>query len=283
MKKLKFDTLFESLMMSEGTISKKQRFGNIQYNISSILEKIGDEESESYNEVVNPFVERWKGQKYLGNLKSDDILSMLDEIVTNLNEMNDDGITSIRYNDLNTIIQNIANQRFKGYGQGMSVLAKRWSSKFQSFFEKMKDSHFSEVSDDDFSSDEEDFGNLEMDDNSPSESIKSSVLEVIQASDSMSKQEIIDYLIRRMGKSPEMAENIVSSLIETGEIIENELGQFEINKETKEIESLGTVDDDLDIETDIPFKEDDLEGEDEDVDAALRDAIESDPYKRSDY
>jgi predicted CopG family antitoxin len=282
MKKLKFDALFESLMMSEGTISKQQRYGNIQYDIASILNKIGDEESDSYSEIINPFIERWKGQKYLGNLSSDDIVSILDEVITNLNEMNDDGIPSISYNDFNSIIENITNERFKGYGQGMSVLAKRWSSKIQTFFEKIKDAHISEISDDNSSDDE--FGDSEENMTS-SHGIKSSVLEVIQASDSMSKEEILNFLVRRMGKDEKVAENIIDSLISSNEIVENDSGKYEINRETKQIETLGSVDDDddLDIETHIPFKEDDLTGEDEDVDAAFRDALESDPYKSSDY
>jgi hypothetical protein len=118
---------------------------------------------------------------------------------------------------------------------------------------------------------------------SETEAIKAKVLEIVQASESMSNQEIIDYLVRRMGRNDYSAENILNSLISSGDLVRNEDGNLEINRETREIETLGTVQDDyFDIpETGIPFKEDDLR--DENVDAAFRDALESDPYKSRDY
>jgi hypothetical protein len=286
MKKLKFDTLFESLMMSEGTISKQQRFGNVNFNVEKLINKLEDSESDDYKSIIDPAIERWKGQGYLGNLTTDNIKSMLDEIATHLEETKNDGIDYLRYSDINSLVDKITRERFKGNKEGMSTLATRWSSKLQGLIQKMKDTHEQSSSEQEISDESDDEFSPEFKDNPfKNEGIKEKVLQTVQASDSMSKEEILRYLIGRMGRNEMTAESIVDSLISTGELVQNEEGNFEVSKETKTVETLGTVtDDDFDIpETGIPFKEDDLRDEDEDVDAAFRDAIESDPYKNRDY
>lgn len=291
MKKLKFDTLFESLMLNEGTISKQQRFGSVNFNVEKLINKLEDSESDDYKSIIDPAIERWKGQGYLGNLTTDNIKSMLDEIATHLEETKNDGIDHLRYSDINSLIDKVTRERFKGNKEGMSTLATRWSSKLQGLIQKMKDTHEvssmqPEISDEGYDNDDDDeFFSKFQDNPFKNEGIKEKVLQTVQASDSMSKEEIIRYLIGRMGRNENSAESIVDSLISTGELIQNEEGNFEISKETKAIETLGTAsDDDFDIpETGIPFREDDLTDEDEDVGAAFRDSIESDPYKNRDY
>jgi len=287
MKKLKFDTLFESLMMSEGTISKQQRFGNVNFNVEKLINKLEDSESDDYKSIIDPAIERWKGQGYLGNLTTDNIKSMLDEIATHLEETKNDGIDYLRYSDINSLVDKITRERFKGNKEGMSTLATRWSSKLQGLIQKMKDTHEQSSSEQEISDESDDEFSPEFKDNPfKNEGIKEKVLQTVQASDSMSKEEILRYLIGRMGRNEMSAESIVDSLISSGDLVQNEEGNFEISKETKTVETLGTVsDDDFDMqdETGIPFKEDDLTDEDEDVDAAFRDAIESDPYKNRDY
>jgi hypothetical protein len=287
MKKLKFDTLFESLMLNEGTISKQQRYGNVNFNVEKLINKLEDSESDDYKSIIDPAIERWKGQGYLGNLTTDNIKSMLDEIATHLEETKNDGIDSLRYSDINSLVDNVTRERFKGNKEGMSTLATRWSSKLQGLIQKMKDTHEQGSGEQEISDEsDEDFSSEPQDNTSKNEGIKEKVLQTVQASDSMSKEEIVRYLIGRMGRNEISAESIVDSLISSGDLVQNEEGNLEISKETKEIETLGTVsDEDFDIqdETGIPFREDDLTDEDEDVDAAFRDAIESDPYKSRDY
>jgi hypothetical protein len=287
MKKLKFDTLFESLMLNEGTISKQQRFGNVNFNVEKLINKLEDSESDDYKSIIDPAIERWKGQGYLGNLTTDNIKSMLDEIATHLEETKNDGIDSLRYSDINSLVDKVTRERFKGNKEGMSTLATRWSSKLQGLIQKMKDTHEQGSSEQEISDENDEDFSPELQDNPfKDEGIKEKVLQTVQASDSMSKEEIVRYLIGRMGRSEMSAESIVDSLISSGDLVQNEEGNLEISKETKQVETLGTVsDDDFDIqdETGIPFREDDLTDEDENVDAAFRDAIESDPYKNRDY
>jgi hypothetical protein len=169
----------------------------------------------------------------------------------------------------------------------MSTLATRWSSKLQGLIQKMKDTHEQGSSEQEISDEsDEDFSPEPQDNPFKNEGIKEKVLQIVQASDSMSKEEIVRYLIGRMGRNEISAENLVNSFISSGDLVQNEDGNLEVSRETKEIETLGTVsDDDFDIqdETGIPFKEYDVKDEDEDVDAAFRDALESDPYKSRDY
>jgi len=185
------------------------------------------------------------------------------------------------------LVDKVTRERFKGNKAGMSTLATRWSSKLQGLIQKMKDTHEQGSSEQDISDESDEDFSPELQDNPfKNEGIKEKVLQTVQASDSMSKEEIVRYLIGRMGRNEMSAESIVDSLISSGDLVQNEEGNFEISKETKTVETLGTVsDDDFDMqdETGIPFKEDDLTDEDEDVDAAFRDAIESDPYKNRDY
>ena len=287
MKKLKFDTLFESLMLNEGTISKQQRFGNVNFNVERLINKLEDSESDDYKSIIDPAIERWKGQGYLGNLTTDNIKSMLDEIATHLEETKNDGIDSLRYSDINSLVDKVTRERFKGNKEGMSTLATRWSSKLQGLIQKMKDTHEQGSAEQDISDESDEDFSPELQDNPfKNEGIKEKVLQTVQASDSMSKEEIVRYLIGRMGRNEISAENLVDSFISSGDLVQNEDDNLEVSKETKEIETLGTVsDDDFDIqdETGIPFKEYDVKDEDEDVDAAFRDALESDPYKSRDY
>jgi hypothetical protein len=287
MKKLKFDTLFESLMLNEGTISKQQRFGNVNFNVQKLIDKLEDSESDDYKSIIDPAIERWKGQGYLGKLTTDNIKSMVDEIATKLEQDKNNGIDYLKYSNIISLLDGVTRERFnKGNREGMSVLATTWSSKLQGLILRMKDTHEQGSSEQEISDEnDEDFSPEPQDNPFKNEGIKEKVLQTVQASDSMSKEEIVRYLIGRMGRNEISAENLVDSLISSGDLIQNEDGNLEVNRETKEIETFGTVqDDDLDIpETGIPFKEYDVKDEDEDVDAAFRDALESDPYKSRDY
>jgi hypothetical protein len=282
MKKLKFDTLFESLMMNEGTISNENRYQNTNFNIQKIIDKLEDEESYDYKSIFEPFVEKWKDKNSLKNQTPSEIKSLLDEIITGLQDFTRDGVETLNYSDLNKIV-NSSMLKAKTINTSKIHVA-RWSDKFRGLFQKMKDVQEGGSSNE-IDSEENSMSNDTENNFSETEAIKAKVLEIVQASESMSNQEIIDYLVRRMGRNDYSAENILNSLISSGDLVQNEDGNLEINRETREIETLGTVqDDDFDIpETGIPFKEDDLRDEDEDVDAAFRDAIESDPYKSRDY
>ena len=285
MKKLKFDTLFESLMLNEGNKSKQERYGNVIFNVQKLIDKLEDSESDDYKSIIDPAIERWKGQGYLGKLTTDNIKSMVDEIATKLEQDKNNGIDYLKYSDIISLLDGVTRERFnKGNREGMSVLATTWSSKLQGLILRMKDTH-EMGSSNEMDSEEDSMSNDTENNFSETEAIKAKVLEIVQASESMSNQEIIDYLVRRMGRNDYSAENILNSLISSGDLVRNEDGNLEINRETREIETLGTVQDDyFDIpETGIPFKEDDLRDEDENVDAAFRDALESDPYKSRDY
>jgi len=283
MKKLKFDTLFESLMMNEGTISNENRYQNTNFNIQKIIDKLEDEESYDYKSIFEPFVEKWKDKNSLKNQTPSEIKSLLDEIITGLQDFTRDGVETLNYSDLNNII-NSSMLKAKTINTSKIHVA-RWSDKFRGLFQKMKDVQEGSSSNEMDSEEEESVSDHTENNFSETEGIKTKVLEIVQASESMSSQEIIDYLVRRMGRGENSAENILNSLISSGDLVRNEDGNLEVSRETKEIETLGTVqDDDFDIpETGIPFKEDDLRDEDENVDAAFRDALESDPYKSRDY
>jgi hypothetical protein len=288
MKKLKFDTLFESLMLNEGNKSKQERYGNVNFNVQKLIDKLEDSESDDYKSIIDPAIDIWKGRSYLGNLTKDNIKSMVDDVATKLEQGKNNKINYLKYSDIISLLDKVTSERFPVKNrEGMSVLATTWSSKLQGLILRMKDTH-EQGSGEQKISDESDEDSLpEPQDNSfKNQGIKEKVLQTVQASDSMSKEEIIRYLIGRMSRNEISAESIVDSLISSGDLVQNEDGNLEVSRETKEVETLGTVsDDDFDIqdETGIPFREDDLTAEDEGVDAAFRDAIESDPYKNRDY
>jgi hypothetical protein len=284
MKKLKFDTLFESLMMSEGTISNQNRFQNTNFNLQKIIDKLEDENSYDYKSIFEPFIERWKDKSSLKNQTPKDIKDLLNSVLTKIEDFTRDGVEYLSYSDLNEIINGVMQNAETIKTSKIHVA--RWSDKFRGLFQKMKDVQDGGSSIEMNSDEEEqDLSGGSENNLSENEGIKTKVLQIVQASDSMSNQEVLDYLVRRMGRSEVSAENILNSLISSGDLVQNEDGNLEVSRETKEIETFGTVqDDDLDIpETGIPFKEYDVKDEDEDVDAAFRDALESDPYKSRDY
>jgi len=284
MKKLKFDTLFESLMMSEGTISNQNRFQNTNFNLQKIIDKLEDENSYDYKSIFEPFIERWKDKSSLKNQTPKDIKDLLNSVLTKIEDFTRDGVEYLSYSDLNEIINGVMQNAETIKTSKIHVA--RWSDKFRGLFQKMKDVQDGGPSNEmDSDEEEQDFSGDSENNLSENEGIKTKVLQTVQASDSMSNQEVLDYLVRRMGRSEVSSENILNSLISSGDFVQNEDGNLEVSRETKEIETFGTVqDDDLDIpETGIPFKEYDVKDEDEDVDAAFRDALESDPYKSRDY
>lgn len=88
--------------------------------------------------------------------------------------------------------------------------------------------------------------------------IESSILRMIQGSDtdSVSKGEIVSFLAQKFQKEPEEANKIISSLILKKDLIENPLGELEINRESGAIEAFGVPDtNDSDDQNDIPFRE----------------------------
>jgi hypothetical protein len=278
MKKMKFDALVESLLITEGTISKQQRYGNVRFDLGKIIDKIEDSESDDYKSLINPAIERWKGQGYLGNLSSDNIKSILDEITTHFEEMKNDGVDYLKHPDLNSIVDSVTRTRFKGQKEGLSTLASRWSSKLQGLFEKMKDVQDQDTSDlsdsdtgDDSSEDE-----LDIPTETKSSGITATILNMVQGSDSMSRDEISNYLIRKMGRDKDQADRIINDMINNDDLLENEEGRLEVNKTSGEVEAFGVPDDNDEIETGIPFRDNSLEGEDEDVDAAIRSSREDD-------
>lgn len=278
MKKLKFDTLFESLMLSEATHPKEQRFANIKFNLSKILEILEDKESEDYANVAAPYIKTWENQKYLGNLDHDKIQKILGHIITIFEERVEEGKTEISYPELKSIVNEVINDRSEFETSGTHK--NRWISKFVNLFEKLKTAHTSFAGEDDIfdSNDgaepEEDFSNTKT-----YLAAKDKLLNFIQATDSTPQTEAIDFLVRKIGADPSKASDIIDTLINSGDLVRNEEGNLEVSRQTKEIESFGVVPDDADegIETGIPFKDiPEYEGEDEDVDAAIRSSMEDD-------
>lgn len=288
MKKMKFDTLIESFL-TEGTISNEERYGNVGFDLKKLSDKISDLESDDYKTAISPFIERWKEQGYLGNLTSDQIKSILDEINTHVEELSTEGVETLPYSEIKTIIDGVMRGRFKGFKEGMSVLATRWSAKFTTLFQKMKDTHI-ETQPQETEQDDEDMGSLEdMESgmNKPTSAAEESLLKFIQGSDSVSREEAVDFLSRKsgMGREPEVANNIINSLISKKEIVETEDGQLEINTESGMVDSLASAsddDDDDEIETGIPFRGRGIEDEDEDVADTFRRTTEGDgDFQRS--
>jgi hypothetical protein len=288
MKKMKFDTLIESFL-NEGTISNEERYGNVGFDLKKLSDKISDLESDDYKSAISPFIERWKEQGYLGNLTADQIKSILDEINTHVEELSAEGVETLPHSELKTIIDGVMRVRFKGFKEGMSVLATRWSAKFTTLFQKMKDTH-TETQTQEIDQGDEDMGSLEgMESglNKPTSAAEESLLKFIQGSDSVSREEAVDFLSRKsgMGREPEVANNIINSLISKKEIIETEDGKLEINTESGMIDSLASVSDDEDeIETGIPFRGRGIEDEDEDVADTFRRTTQGDSdFQRSNW
>lgn len=283
MKKLKFDTLIESFL-NEGTISNQERYGNVAFDLKKLSDKISDLESDDYKSAISPFIERWKEQGYLGNLTADQIKSILDEINTHVEELSTEGVETLPYSELKTIIDSVMRGRFKGFKEGMSVLATRWSAKFTTLFQKMKDTHI-ETHPEETSQSEDDMESMDSGMEKPTSAAEESLLKFIQASDSISREEAVDFLSRKsgMGREPEVANNIINSLISKKEIVETEDGKLEINTESGIVDSLASAsDEDDEIETGIPFRERGIEDEDEDVADTFRRTTQGDTdFERS--
>lgn len=283
MKKLKFDTLIESFL-NEGTISNEERYGNVAFDLKKLSEKISDLESDDYKSAISPFIERWKEQGYLGNLTADQIKSILDEINTHVEELSTEGVETLPYSELKTIIDGVMRGRFKGFKEGMSVLATRWSAKFTTLFQKMKDTHI-ETQPEETSQSEDDIESMDAGMEKPTSAAEESLLKFIQASDTVSREEAVDFLSRKsgMGREPEVANNIINSLISKKEIVETEDGKLEINTESGIVDSLASAsDEDDEIETGIPFRERGIEDEDEDVADTFRRTTQGDTdFERS--
>jgi hypothetical protein len=276
MKKLKFDTLYESLILKEGTNPKEQRFANIKFNLPKILEILEDKESDDYRNVVLPYVRTWENQKYLGNLDHDQIQKILGHLVTSLEERVEEGENEISYGDLKNSISTVMQERPEF--EKSNVAKARWALKFSNLFEKLKAAHnvSSENSSDSNSNETID------DENSLTTksylSLKDALLNYIQAVDSVTEDDASEHLVRKMGVDPAKAKQIIDNLISSGDLTKTEDGTLQVSKETREIESFGKVpDDDDSIETGIPFEDrPEYAGEDEDVEAAIRDAMQGD-------
>ncbi len=282
MKKMKFDTMIDSILLKEGTISNEERYSSIGFDLKKLTEKISDLESEDYKSAISPFIERWKEQGYLGNLTSDQIKSILDEINTHVEELSNEGVDTLPYSELKTIIDGVMRGRFKGFKEGMSVLATRWSAKFTSLFQRMKDTHV-EVENNESENDEVS-DELEIQPQKTS-GAEESLLNFIQARESISREEAVDFLVRKsgMGREPEAADNIINNLISKKEIVQNEDGNLEINSESGMVDSLASADDEDDeIETGIPFNKNRGFEDDDEVADTYRRTIEGDEdFQRS--
>lgn len=267
MKKLRFDTLVENLLLQEGTHSKEQRYGNVSFDLSKIVDLIGDQSSDYYKNNVVPFIKNWSNKSYLGNLSPEDVNSVLRLTVSKFENLLNDEIETIPYAELSSIVNDVYRTRFKGHKDGMSTLARRWSNIVKSFFEKMKETHSQsngpetqDMETPDDSSDE-----ISMSQKTGS-SVEDAVLSMVQGADSVSREETVQYLVRKMGREPEVAEQIISDLLSKGELVENEIGHLEINKASGIIEPFAEVEkDEFDDEDETPSRGFDIEEEDPEI------------------
>jgi hypothetical protein len=271
MKKLRFDSLVENLLLQEGTHSKEQRYGNVSFDLSKIVDLIGDQSSDYYKNNVVPFIKNWSNKSYLGNLSPEDVNSVLRLTVSKFENLLNDEIETIPYAELSSIVNDVYRTRFKGHKDGMSTLARRWSNIVKSFFEKMKETHTASsvepTSEPEENSDMSDMDALEA---TPTQktgsSIEDAVLGMVQGADSVSKEEVVQYLVRKMGREPEIAEQIISNLLSSGELVENEIGHLEINKASGVIEPFAEVEkDEFDDEEETPSRGFDIEEEDPEI------------------
>jgi hypothetical protein len=295
MKKMKFDTLIESILLKEGNKSNDEKFANISFDLEKLSDKISDLNSDDYKSQISPFIERWKEQGYLDNLTSDQIKIILDEIHTRIVELNKGTVKvhTITYEFLKKYILNsVMRKRFPATKlftnkEELSVLGGRWRDKFAALFRNLKDT---QVETERKEQDDEDMGSLEgMESsmNKPTSAAEGSLLEFIHGSDGVSREEAVDFLSRKsgMGREPEVANNIINSLISKKEIIETEDGNLKINTESGVVDSLASDSDydaDDEIETGIPFRGRGIEDEDEDVADTFRRTTEGDgDFQRS--
>jgi hypothetical protein len=291
MKKLRFDTLVENILLQEGTHSKEQRYGNVSFDLSKIVDLIGDQSSDYYKNNVVPFIKNWSNKSYLGSLSPEDVNSVLRLTVSKFENLLNDEIETIPYAELSSIINDVYRTRFKGHKDGMSTLARRWSNIVKSFFEKMKETHTASSVEPTMEPDENsEMSDMDDLDSAPTQktgsSIEDAVLGMVQGVDSVSKEEVVQYLVRKMGREPEVAEQIISNLLSKGELVENEIGHLEINKASGVIEPFAEVEkDEFDDEDEIPSRGFDIEEEDPEVAdriSSMRDSDE-DFYSSSKY
>lgn len=277
MKKLKFDHLYESLILKEGINPKEQRFSNIKFNLPKILEILEDKESDDYRNTALPYIKTWENQKYLGNLDHDQIQKILGHLVTSFEERIGEGEEEISYNELKRSISSVMDERPEF--ERSKIAKARWASKFSNLFEKLKATHNVGSGSDIEDSDDFEMGEDEIIGSGRSDlGVKDSVLSYIQAVESASEEEVSEHLVRKMGLEPENAKQIIQSLLSSGDLEKTPEGNLEVSRASGEIEAFGTVpDDDESLDTGIPFNDvPEYEGEDEEVDSAIRDAMSND-------
>jgi hypothetical protein len=245
MKKMRFDTLVNNILLQEGTHSKEQRYGNISFDLSKIIDLIGDQSSDYYKTNVVPFIKNWSNKSYLGNLSSEDVNSLFRLTVSKFENLLNDDINTIPYSELSSIVNDVYKGRFKGHKDGMSTLARRWSGIVKNFFEKMKESHTESESPIEEPSETDNSDSMEA---APSQktgaTIENSLLNMIQGAESVSREEAVQYLVRYMGREPVFDEKIIADLVSNGEIVENEIGHLEINKTSGVLEPFAEVEKD---------------------------------------
>jgi hypothetical protein len=291
MKKSRFDTLVNNILLQEGTHSKEQRYGNVSFDLSKIVDLIGDQSSDYYKQSVLPFIKNWSNKSYLGNLSPEDVNSLFRLTVSKFENLLNDDVQTIPYVELSSIIDDIYRGRFKGHKDGMSTLARRWSGIVKNFFEKMKESHTQSSNNEEGSPEAFDDDSLEGSEKTETSqktgsSIEDAVLSMVQGAESVSRAEVVQYLVRKMGREPEIAEQIISSLLSKGELVENEIGHLEINKESGVLEPFAEVEkDEFDDEDETPSRGFDIEEEDPEIAeriSSMRDSDE-DFYSSSKY
>lgn len=268
MKTPRFNKLVNNILLQEGTYSKEQRYGNVSFDLSKIIDLIGDQSSDYYKTNVTPFIKNWSNKSYLGNLSSEDVNSLFRLTVSKFENLLNDDVQNIPYVELSSIVDDIYRGRFKGHKDGMSTLARRWSGIVKNFFEKMKESHTqsSEVTTQDVEDSDEDTTEEVMTSQKTGSSVEDAVLNMIQGADSVARTEAVEYLVRKMGREPEVAEEIISKLLETGELVENEIGHLELNKTSGVLEPFAEVEkDEFDDEQTVPSRNFDIEDEDPEV------------------
>lgn len=295
---MKFDTLIESFL-TEGTISNKQRYGNISFDIEKLKDNLTDTESHDYKTFVEPFIEAWTGKGYLdrlGRLDFEDIFKHLTTLMQDEAEFGDE-ISHTRMGDIvNNAISEHEITAKDNEGRPIEPIRKRQLGdttigrlvpKFMALFYKMKDTHIETKGTE---QDDEDMGSLEgMESgmNKPTSAAEEALLKFIQGSDGVSREEAVNFLSTKsgMGRESEDSNNIINILISKKEIIETEDGNLEINTESGMVDSLASDSDyaaDDEIETGIPFRGRGIEDEDEDVADTFRRTTEGDgDFQRS--
>jgi hypothetical protein len=119
MKNLRFDLLVNSILLSEGALTKDVLYQNKKFNLAKFKDK-----AEEAKEAMKTLA----GAKWLGNVNPEKIESVFNQLIKDLGE------EPITYSDLVTIIDSSVRNSFSR--QDLRI---KWSRQFRNMFERLND------------------------------------------------------------------------------------------------------------------------------------------------